>query len=421
MMDNDISNAPGTASQPADQRETVQKRTSFTLEQLWEKLTTEVAKYDDGVVKDWKEDIDTLLVFSGLFSAVVTAFVIEAYQWLSEDPADTTVALLTRMSMQLNASQTAIPERPQFEPDASSIRINCFWFLSLILSLASALFGLLCKQWLREHQRNPPTRTPGEALALRRLRRDSFEKWGVVSFLSALPILLEVTVLMFFTGVLDLLWNRHPIPFALCFLAVLLSVGLYFVTTFLPTLTIPGNQWPHILKADFNQLSYQFICPCKSPQTWAVYHFSCKFLYLLLKVSSISGFLRRRAKPLYHHAVKPATGWSSFDLRAIRQFDASPYPFQPSPHSFTLEVYELRAFDWGVTTFQMKPRLQNVLGTLPLSAVMSSIFREWQYTFWVDIPELDIELKLRFKRERIRLVHHDGSFPNRKGSSASLP
>ncbi|EEB99753.1 hypothetical protein MPER_00492, partial [Moniliophthora perniciosa FA553] len=103
---------------------------------------------------------------AGLFSAVVTAFLIESYQWLSEDPADTTVTLLTQISMQLNASQTTLPERPQFEPEASSIRINCFWFLSFIFSLTSALFGLLCKQWLREHQRDLPTRTPGEALAL---------------------------------------------------------------------------------------------------------------------------------------------------------------------------------------------------------------------------------------------------------------
>ncbi|EEB99793.1 hypothetical protein MPER_00435, partial [Moniliophthora perniciosa FA553] len=49
------------------------------------------------MVKGWRDDIDTLLVFAGLFSAVVTAFAIESYQWLDEDPADTTVALLTQL------------------------------------------------------------------------------------------------------------------------------------------------------------------------------------------------------------------------------------------------------------------------------------------------------------------------------------
>uniref|UniRef100_A0A0W0G483 DUF6535 domain-containing protein n=1 Tax=Moniliophthora roreri TaxID=221103 RepID=A0A0W0G483_MONRR len=211
--------------------------------------------FDDDMVKNWKEDIDTLLVFAGLFSAVVTAFTIESYQWLVEDPADITVVLLTQISMQLNASQTASLTRTPFKPDTSSIRINCFWFLSLIFSLTSGLFALLCKQWLREHQRDTPTRTPGEALALRQLRRDSFEKWGVSSFLSALPILLEVALLLFFVGVLDLLWNRHVIPFALCFTAVTLSAGLYFVTTILPTVVVPHTQISNILSAGMGYLS----------------------------------------------------------------------------------------------------------------------------------------------------------------------
>ncbi|KAI3611610.1 hypothetical protein WG66_007697 [Moniliophthora roreri] len=98
------------------------------------------------MVKNYKEDIDTQLVFAGLFSAVVTAFLIESYQWLSEDPADTTVALLIQLSAQLNAPQSIPAERPPFEADSFSIHINCLWFLSLILSLTSALFGLLCKQ-----------------------------------------------------------------------------------------------------------------------------------------------------------------------------------------------------------------------------------------------------------------------------------
>ncbi|ESK93440.1 hypothetical protein Moror_1721 [Moniliophthora roreri MCA 2997] len=128
------------------------------------------------MVKNWRDDIDTLLVFAGLLSAVVTVFTIESYQWLSEDPNDATVALLTRISLQLNGSQSTLPERLAFAADPSSIRINCFWFLSFIFNLTSALFGLLCKQWIQEHQRDTQTRTPGEALALRQLRRESFEK-----------------------------------------------------------------------------------------------------------------------------------------------------------------------------------------------------------------------------------------------------
>ncbi|ESK83421.1 hypothetical protein Moror_15606 [Moniliophthora roreri MCA 2997] len=130
-------------SRPVYGRKQKEKERKPTLVESWGKLLQAVMNFDDDMVKNWKEDIDTLLVFAGLFSAVVTAFTIESYQWLVEDPVDITVVLLTQISMQLNASQTASLTRTPFKPDPSSIRINCFWFLSLIFSLTSGLFALL--------------------------------------------------------------------------------------------------------------------------------------------------------------------------------------------------------------------------------------------------------------------------------------
>ncbi|KAI3605710.1 hypothetical protein WG66_012029 [Moniliophthora roreri] len=384
---------PGTAPQPTHATEKTEEKKKPTVQQSWEKLMAEVEKYDEGMVKNWKEDIDTLLVFAGLFSAVVTAFLIEAYQWLSEDPADTTVALLTHISIQLNTPQTMPLERSKFEPDASSIRINCWWFLSLVFSLTSALFGLLCKQWLREQQRDPPTATPAEALALRQMRRDSFEKWGVSPFLSVLPILLEVALLFFFVGILDLLWARHPIPFAFCLVSVALSAGLYFVTTFLPVLALFLRLRRSTL---FNRLgysrftpSYYFICPYKSPQAWAVYQLLFKALHALDKIPSIKSYIDRLPATLRAHIWNPASDWSSFDLRVIR---GSGVQFL---NSFTLNIYELRAFQWAFITFRdspsMLPHLQNVLGTISPSVAMSAVLEDWGLTMWGDIQKSDVE------------------------------
>uniref|UniRef100_A0A0W0F5A4 DUF6535 domain-containing protein n=1 Tax=Moniliophthora roreri TaxID=221103 RepID=A0A0W0F5A4_MONRR len=363
-----------------------------TRTESWERMLKEVSRHDEDMVKGWRDDIDTLLVFAGLFSAVVTAFVIESYQWLVEDPADTTVMLLTHLiAVQVNGSQSASFEPTQFKPDASSIRINVFWFLSLILSLTSALFGLLCKQWVREHQRDTTTRTPGEALALRQLRRDSFEKWGVSSFLSALPILLEVALLFFFVGVLDLLWNRHRVPFAVCFVATSFSAGLYFLTALLPTLMVPRDQRNDIKRRRFNQLSYQFICPYKSPQAWLVYRLSRIILRPLLKVPVIEDFFYEKARGLWDHVTSPAQDWSSFDLWVVRQFDEG--------GSFDLKVYELRAFEWAVTMFcdspSMIPHLQNILETIPPSVAVSAVLGRWDCTMWKTVLMKDVEDVLR--------------------------
>ncbi|ESK84867.1 hypothetical protein Moror_14936, partial [Moniliophthora roreri MCA 2997] len=379
------------SSRPADGEKTKEKEEKKpTLNESWEKVLKEVARHDEDMVKGWRDDIDTLLVFAGLFSAVVTAFAIESYQWLDEDPADTTVTLLTKLiSVQVNGIQSVSLEPTPFKPDASSVRINVFWFLSLIFSLTSALFGLLCKQWVREHQRDTTTRTPGEALALRQLRRDSFEKWGVSSFLSALPILLEVALLLFFVGVLDLLWNRHPVPFAICFVAISSSAGLYFLTALLPTLMVPRDQTFEAYFEQFDQLSYQFICPYKSPQAWLVYRFCSTLLRPLLKVPVINDFLRERARRFWDHIKLPVSDWSFFDLWVVRQFD----------ENVRLKVYELRAFEWAVTMFRdspsMIPHLENVLGMIPPSVAISAVSGRWDITMWEVVSVDDVEYALR--------------------------
>ncbi|KAK7030321.1 hypothetical protein VNI00_014243 [Paramarasmius palmivorus] len=384
-----------------EEKEKEEERKKEAADRAYEKLQVEVKKYDDGMVLGWKEDIDTLLVFAGLFSAVVTAFLIESYQWLSED---TTVVILTQISQQLNGTQT---QSTPFTPEASSIRINCFWFLSLIFSLTSALFGLLCKQWLREHQRDVPTRTVAENLALRQLRRDSFEKWGVASFLSALPILLEIALVFFFVGVLDLLWTLHPIVFGICLAAISLSMGLYFLTTILPTITIPCNQAQFldtqdehdifIHYHDFGQLTYQFICPYKSPQAWAVYKLFTTLPKPLLRFPFINNFTKTHLRPLWDHFHARTSSWSTFDLRVVRQFDQEVCPMLGI--SFQLQVYELRALQWAVTMFRdspsMIPHLENVLETLPRSVAVSAVLDRWDIAMWAG-QEVDVGAYLRY-------------------------
>ncbi|ESK87608.1 hypothetical protein Moror_1966, partial [Moniliophthora roreri MCA 2997] len=385
---------------PTMPTENVDEEKKPTRTESWERMLKEVSRHDEDMVKGWRDDIDTLLVFAGLFSAVVTAFVIESYQWLDEDPADTTVTLLMQLvKVQVNGSQSASFEPTQFKPDASSIRINVFWFLSLILSLTSALFGLLCKQWVREHQRDTTTRTPGEALALRQLRRDSFEKWGVSSFLSALPILLEVALLFFFVGVLDLLWNRHRVPFTVCLVGISFSAGLYFLTALLPTLMVPRDQTNDISDRRFNRLSYQFICPYKSPQAWLVYRLSSIILRPLLKIPAINDFLREKARRFWDHIESPASDWSSFDLWVVRQFDRH-VRLPGFGSTFNLKAYELRAFEWAVTMFRdspsMIPHLQNVLEIIPPSAALSAVLGRWDRTMWKAVSMHDVENALRF-------------------------
>ncbi|KAK1226669.1 hypothetical protein PQX77_010348 [Marasmius sp. AFHP31] len=365
-----------------------------SLARSWEAVMREVDKHDEGLLGGWKEDIDTLLVFAGLFSAVVTAFTIESYQWLSENPEDTTVALLRQISEQLSLGNSTSPPPSHFEATASSVRINALWFLSLIIALVDALFGLLCKQWLREHRRPAYTRTPGEALALRWLRHESLDKWHVHTILAFLPILLELALFLFLAGVLELLWALHPIPFVIA-LTVIGSAGLFYLgATIIPSIYIlrktlelsrdvrlaTMGMWFKCSSVDFIMTlpATRSICPYKSPQAWAVFK-GIKALSSLLELLWNRLSLNREWLHEYYvqniwaltWTMRNLSSWSSVDLEAIqRTVTATSPPF-----------HELDALRWLVKEFRdtptMIPHLQEILETYPPHLVIPAVLNQW--------------------------------------------
>ncbi|KAL0062918.1 hypothetical protein AAF712_010239 [Marasmius tenuissimus] len=334
---------------------------------------------------------------AGLFSAVVTAFTIESYQWLQEAPEDTTVVLLKQISQQLNGS--SIPEPDTFEVSSSVVRINVLWFLSLILALVDALFALLCKQWLREHRRHTHTRTPSEALALRWLRNQSLEKWHVSMILASLPMLLEFALFLFLAGLLELLRTRHPVPFAITTVVVVFAALFYFGTTIIPTVDIirqalqvsrklvderkhPKFFSPHNFIMTLPPMEY--ICPYKSPQAWVVFQVLGFVSHILLPLRRAALFLAYRnwitfsaydnfadSTSTFGEIISSLSDWSSVDLELLQRssIDLAP-PF-----------YELEAFRWLVAELRdsphMIPHLQNILSTFPLHLVMPAVLDQW--------------------------------------------
>ncbi|TFK33379.1 hypothetical protein BDQ12DRAFT_573757, partial [Crucibulum laeve] len=146
-------------------------------------------------------------------------------------------------------------------PSASAVRINTFWFLSLTFSLATAIMGILCIQWLREYERDIKL-SPKEYLALRQMLYEGLKKWHVPRILAALPLILEVALVFFFVGLLTLLWSvNHTVATVA---GVFLSLALLFiiVTTVLPTLQI-------LFPMEQNYRTPQ--CAYKSLQSWAFF------------------------------------------------------------------------------------------------------------------------------------------------------
>ncbi|KAI0708749.1 hypothetical protein C8T65DRAFT_209367 [Cerioporus squamosus] len=172
------------------------------------------------MIERWNKEIDTLLVYAGLFSAILTAFNVQSYQLLTPPPAtDPVIVALERISAQLSAFSVNPPfvnsTQPAFihrdpTPPASrwAVWLNVLWFSSLIFSLSAASVGIMVKQWLHEYN-SGLSGTSRQVARLRQLRLKSLKRWHVADIVSVLPVLLQIASALFFAGMLVLLWHLN--------------------------------------------------------------------------------------------------------------------------------------------------------------------------------------------------------------------
>nr|GAT48833.1 predicted protein [Mycena chlorophos] len=206
---------------------------------LWSVYVNEAEKYDKSLVESWSSDMEGILIFAGLFSASLTAFLVESYTNLSPDPANATVILLTDISRQLSALSHNTTFTPQpaapFTPPTSAIVCNAFWFISLGLSLASALVASLLEQWTRDflHRANmrssPVVRARAYSFLYYGLRR--FRMHAVVDLI---PSLLHAALFFFFAGLVAFLIPVNAIMAALVAVILIIAFSVYAFLTVLP-------------------------------------------------------------------------------------------------------------------------------------------------------------------------------------------
>lgn len=277
--------------------------------QAWTACIEALRKRDEHMIQGWKEDIDTLLVFvrshylwnsesrhliiiqAGLFSAVITAFIIEAYKLLQQDPQDAMVLLLAQISQQLANSTNepfSIPAQNNAFPLHFTRRINILWFSSLVLSLAAASIGILVKQWLRDYVLSFTADFPRRRSRIRQFRRQGLIDWKVPGIVMALPVILQVALAFFLGGVVDLLWQLDTVVAAVITAFVAATLAFLIITTILPT--------------------FSDECPYTSPQALGIYRIkqwtNDKLVIPILEMV-LEPFMPRRARTPWPLFIDP--------------------------------------------------------------------------------------------------------------------
>ncbi|KAJ7153306.1 hypothetical protein C8R46DRAFT_912628, partial [Mycena filopes] len=206
---------------------------------IWSVYIGEAEKYDKALVESWKSDMEGMLIFAGLFSASLTAFLIESYKTLNPDQGDTTIRLLSQISDQLaaSASGTTFDIQPPgaFTPSTSALVCNTLWFLSLGLSLTCALVATLLEQWARDFIHRSEIRSA----PLIRARIFSFLHYGLKRFsmhivVEIILLLLHTALFLFFAGLVAFLVPVNDAMAMLAGVMLAMVVGIYLLLTVLP-------------------------------------------------------------------------------------------------------------------------------------------------------------------------------------------
>ncbi|KAJ7136853.1 hypothetical protein C8R44DRAFT_868951 [Mycena epipterygia] len=154
---------------------------------------------DRELQQKYTTELDTSLIFAGLFSAVSSAFIIQI--------------------------------QPQVQRDHTPIIIfvaQALLYISLFSTLLAALLAVLGKQWLMHYAATGQKGTI-ESRGLERQRKlDGLRKWKFDTIMQMFPLLLQLALLLFSTALSVYLWSVH-IPMAI----IVISITAFSIVAYL--------------------------------------------------------------------------------------------------------------------------------------------------------------------------------------------
>ncbi|TFK88754.1 hypothetical protein K466DRAFT_520245 [Polyporus arcularius HHB13444] len=279
-----MSEVPRTRQTPVQAKDERPKwETAKTLEDYWEERKTFFNEEDHA--KAWKEtariveeesndmvdrlnkEIDALLTYAGLFSAIQTAFNIELYKRLSDpDPVLVALGMMSAQLSSFTVNRALVNSTgPTFVFNQSIpaavplwiVVVNALWFSSLISSLSAAFIGIMAKQWLTQYK-SGVSGTERHTARLRQLRLNSLKRWRVEEIVGVVPVLLQLASGLFFAGLLVLLWNLNRT------VAIVGSIFVGFLAVFsLSTIILPSIVMHCSYLSPPSRVLFELTRPCR--------------------------------------------------------------------------------------------------------------------------------------------------------------
>ena len=172
--------------------------------------------------------------------ATLVAVSIQDLRPSSQDISAFYLANIYQLLADSNGSHVLIPAvlpdpSTPFSPPKYAVWVNSLWFLSLVISLTCALLATLLQQWARRYMKvTQPRYNPHKRVQIRAFFAEGVENLHLPWAVEALPILLHLSLSLFFGGLAIYLFNINHTVFKVVISWLGICSCLYLCITFMP-------------------------------------------------------------------------------------------------------------------------------------------------------------------------------------------
>ncbi|KAF5324867.1 hypothetical protein D9611_004420 [Ephemerocybe angulata] len=200
---------------------------------IWHVYLEDAEKVAREQAELWRTGLESLLIFAGLFAAVVSSFLIDSKKDLQSNSEQRLLQDIRKGLLQNSEA---------FHYPTYTDTVNGLWIVSLYLTLFSAIIGVLAKAWTTKYI--PATSRHEASDALNRFILDQQARsWYIQEVITVVPLLVQVATFLFMIGLfLQIFDDSKKLGYTLLGFCVSGGVVYLVITgTHLFTQTAPVN------------------------------------------------------------------------------------------------------------------------------------------------------------------------------------
>ncbi|TCD60139.1 hypothetical protein EIP91_010678 [Steccherinum ochraceum] len=196
---------------------------------FWTLYKEAADEYDQEFLERYRTDMNTSMVFSGLFTAVSATVASMTVSTLGPDPNAATHVLLQNVLLVLNHTSGPLPPAIGFPLDRPAnivIWYQSLLYASLACSLFAALGAVLGIRWLSGYSSIRERGSLEDRCKERQRKLDALEAWHLRRVLEALSVLLQLSLILFAIAISMFMWTQERTVATV--LIVVMAIGASF-------------------------------------------------------------------------------------------------------------------------------------------------------------------------------------------------